>query len=118
MARGEYCVYADVDLREERRVARQERELNLIEPDDEWIDTASVGRLLGRSTAKSMYWQTRLIKPVVRTRSRSRTARTGKAVGWLWNRADLEMLIRVMRECRVTTAVAVRIVRAMRDGRI
>lgn len=114
MARGEYCVYADVDLREERRVARQERELNLIEPDDEWIDTASVGRLLGCSMARTVYWRTRLINPVVRTRSRSRTARTGR----LWNRADLEMLIRVMRECRVTTAVAVRIVRAMRDGRI
>ena len=88
------------------------------EPSRAWLTTEQAADLL--AVSPSLLTSQKLdVQGALRRRVASyRRGVSARHIGWLWAREDLERVVMIRRECQISTAPALRVLAALKEGRV
>jgi hypothetical protein len=87
----------------------------VIEPDADWITTEDAAK---RLEASPQFFQYKPIRESIRHKTRSLLGQGAQGAGFLWCRADVDLVAQIRREARISLAGSAKVADALRRGAI
>lgn len=89
-----------------------------LQPDESWITSSEAARHLcaSRGSFDALTTDIKDAWATVRKKSRSTSGKGARGAGWLFHRADLDVILQIRRVCGLSLKSAVRVFAALRRG--